>query len=354
MAMFLAMQQSVSSEFSVMSCSSTKIDRGGRGWDRGARIFLPPSLLDTILKMQDMGRAAFGEVMLFEVKNRDAVVHVGVQEFIAPEGECAIPTWMWNQLSISAERQHVTVTQVKLPKGGFVKFKPLQAEFMQTHNPKAILEKHLRGFAALTMGMVITIYYGDTPRPKRFDLEVVELHDKSGKKLRKGEGVCIIDSDISCDFDEGRVAMPAAAVVSAAASRHALSDSELKEVALIDDDKASASALPVTYFVGEGKRIKGSSVAPASGGGEAESTASSRAADPPAVCWKMQFHWYEGDQDRVPLAASAPASRASSAGGASRTSSASSAASDAPGSAASDGSDAPFSGAAHSLKPKRS
>jgi hypothetical protein len=79
MAMFLAMQQSVSSRFSVMSCSSTKIDRGGRGWDRGARIFLPPSLLDTILKMQDMGRAAFGEVMLFEVKNRDAVVHVGVQ-----------------------------------------------------------------------------------------------------------------------------------------------------------------------------------------------------------------------------------------------------------------------------------
>jgi hypothetical protein len=186
----------------------------------------------------------------------------------------------------------------------------------------------------------------------RFIAQVVELHDKSGKKLRKGEGVCIIDSDISCDFDEGRIAVPAAAVVSAAASRHTLSDSELKEVALLDDDSAS-SALPVTYFVGEGKRIKGSAAAPASGGGEAESTASSRAADPPALCWKMQFHWYEGDQDRVPLAASAPASRTSSAGVASRTSSASSAASDAPGSAASDGSDAPFSGAAHSLKPKR-
>ena len=85
MAMFLAMQQSITSKFSVMSCSSTKIDRGGRGWDRGARIFLPPSLLDTILKMQDMGRAAFGEVMLFEVKNRDAVVHVGVQVVFEPE-----------------------------------------------------------------------------------------------------------------------------------------------------------------------------------------------------------------------------------------------------------------------------
>ena len=66
----------------------------------------------------------------------------------------------------------MVVTQVRLPKGGFVKFKPLQPEFMQTHNPKAILEKHLRSFAALTMGMVITIFYGDPPRHKQFDLEV--------------------------------------------------------------------------------------------------------------------------------------------------------------------------------------
>jgi hypothetical protein len=79
---------------------------------------------------------------------------------------------MWNQLSIASERQRVTVTQVKLEKGSFVKFKPLQPEFMQTHNPKAILEKHLRSFAALTMGMVITIYYGDRDPLKRFDLEV--------------------------------------------------------------------------------------------------------------------------------------------------------------------------------------
>jgi ubiquitin fusion degradation protein 1 len=172
LANFLSMHQTATRDFSVMSCGSSKIDRGARGWDRGARIFLPPSLLDTILKMQDLGRIPVGEVMLFEVKNRDAVVHVGVQEFIAPEGVCAIPSWMWNQLSIASERQRVTVTQVTLERGGFVKFKPLQPEFMQTHNPKAILEKHLRSFAALTMGMVITIYYGERDPLKRFDLEV--------------------------------------------------------------------------------------------------------------------------------------------------------------------------------------
>jgi hypothetical protein len=56
--------------------------------------------------------------------------------------------------------------------GGFVKFKPLQTEFMRCHNPKAILMVNLRCFAALTMGMVITIFYGNPPKQKRFDLEV--------------------------------------------------------------------------------------------------------------------------------------------------------------------------------------
>ena len=171
MARFLSVQHS-SIQFNLLARSSARIDRDGsaRGWDHGARIFLPPSLLETLMiKMQD---APADEVMLFEVKNKDAVVHVGVQDFIAPEGVCGIPSWMWNQLGIAAEKQRVTVTQVALPNGGFVKFKPLQTEFMQTHNPKAILEKSLRSFAALTMGMVITIFYGEPPKQKRFDLEV--------------------------------------------------------------------------------------------------------------------------------------------------------------------------------------
>ena len=171
MARFLS-QSSMTLNLNVMACSHSSIDRGSRGYDRGARIFLPPSLLQTILTAQDMGRAAVGEVMLFEVKYKDAVVHVGVQEFIAPEGVCGLPSWMWNQLGVT-ERTRVVVTQVhSLPKGGFVKFKPLQAEFMQTHNPKAILEKHLRSFAALTMGMIITIFYGDGHKYTRYDLEV--------------------------------------------------------------------------------------------------------------------------------------------------------------------------------------
>jgi hypothetical protein len=202
---------------------------------------------------------------------------------------------------------------------------------------------------------------------KRVVPQVVELHDKSGKKLRKGQGVCIIDSDISCDFDEGRAAQVASAAPVAATSRFTLSDSELKEAATFDDDGPKAS-VPASLFVGAGKRIKGSLDTAASGSGAAEGSMSSTEAEPPAVCWKLQFHWYDGDQDKVaPSIASKTSSAPSS--GISRTnsapssgitaSSASSASSDSlsrtksAGPAASGATD-PFAGAAHSLKPKKS
>ena len=136
----------------------------------------------------------------------------------------------------------------------------------------------------------------------------MELHDKSGKKLRKGQGVCIIDGGISCDFDEGRPARAAAAAPVAATSRSSLitlSEFELKEVASPDEEvsKSCASAHAASLFVGTGKRIKGSSgpLAPSEAGGcsATESTGASRIAEQPAVCWKMQFHWYDGQQDRV-------------------------------------------------------
>jgi hypothetical protein len=364
-------QSSMTLNLNVMSCGSSQIDRGSRGWDRGARIFLPPSLLQTILTMQDMGRAAVGEVMLFEVKNKDAVLHVGVQEFIAPEGVCGIPSWMWSQLGITGERQRIIVSQVKLPKGGFVKFKPLQADFMQTHNPKAILEKHLRSFAALTMGMVITIFYGEDYKAKRFDLEVsslvplpfvpslnhfqvVELHEKSGKKLRKGQGVCIIDSDINCDFDEGRSKPVAAAAPAAAVSSHTLSAAERKLVAVSDDDDDSTpSSSSTSSFVGTGRRIKGGSVDVASGGTAAVLAIDSKCApatEPPALCWTLQFHWYDGQQDSVPphpadLTAATSRTSSASSDGVPRTKSG--------GSASSEVSDDPFHGSAHSLKHRK-
>jgi hypothetical protein len=51
-------------------------------------------------------------------------------------------------------------------------------------------------------------------------------------------------------------------------------------------------------FVGAVKGIKGSSDAAASGGGSAAGSIAPPEAEPPAVCWKLQFHCYDGDQDK--------------------------------------------------------
>ena len=183
--------------------------------------------------------------------------------------------------------------------------------------------------------------------------QVVELHDKSGKKLRKGQGVCIIDGGINCDFDEGRPARAAAAAPVAATSRLTLSEFELKEVAPPDEEisKSCASAPAASLFAVNSKRIKVSSgpLAPSEAGGctATESTGPSRIVDQPAVCWKMQFHWYDGQQDRVRNSSACVGSGTSSASsveGPSRTNSG--------GSAASDGSEDLFSGVGYLLKGK--
>jgi hypothetical protein len=261
------------------------------------------------------------------------------------------------------------------------------------------LEKHLRSFAALTMGMVITIFYGEHPRHKQFDLEVwltvlplfcsapltkfmfsfsqvVELHDKSGKVLRRGEGVCIIDSDISCDFDEGRQVQPAAAVVAPSPfeSRFALSAYELKKAAVSDDEDTDQAQLSAACaFVGTGKRIKaastsGSAVAEAAasfgGGAAADSMGQSAPNNRPALSWCLNFHWYDGQQDKVPpnpsdvqeaVSRVGSASSRSSSSAVSRTSSASSIASDASSRAKTAGDvDAnPFTGAPNKTKQKK-
>lgn len=208
---------------------------------------------------------------------------------------------------------------------------------------------------------------------------MVQLHDKSGKVLRKGEGVCIIDSDISCDFDEGRsvqAAAPAPAP-SPSESRLALSAYELKKVAADDDENEHLQPTAASAFVGAGKRIKAPSAAASSGAAAATTSGGAAASDSmgqpasmdhPALSWCLNFHWYDGQQDKVPTnpadvheapGRTGSAGSRSSAGSASRTSSASSVFSDAPprtksgGSTASDASDNPFAGAANKTKQKK-
>merc|ERR1719221_2171082 len=113
--------------------------------EKGNKIILPSSALDHLARLN------ISYPMLFEVSNPTAArrTHAGVQEFIAEEGTCYLPHWMMCNLVLQ-EGDLVRVTNTSLPKGTFVKLQPLTSDFLDIHNPRAVLENSLRNFATLT------------------------------------------------------------------------------------------------------------------------------------------------------------------------------------------------------------
>ena len=127
--------------------------------------------------------------MLFELRNEkeSRSSHCGVLEFVAEEGTCYLPYWLMQHLLLS-EGDIIKVTNTSLSKGTFVKLQPISKEFLEVHNPRAVLENSLRHFATLTKGDNIVINYNN----KKFEIEIVET--------RPAEAISIIEADIEVDF----------------------------------------------------------------------------------------------------------------------------------------------------------
>lgn len=79
------------------NCSSTAM--AGKDVDDGDKIFLPPSALDKLARMN------VEYPMLFELSSCgngvDKKTHCGVLEFSAEEGWCYMPFWMMQNLLVS-------------------------------------------------------------------------------------------------------------------------------------------------------------------------------------------------------------------------------------------------------------
>merc|ERR1719285_742021 len=82
----------------------------------------------------------------------------------------------------------VRITNTSLPKGNFVKLQPVSSEFLDIHNPRAVLENSLRNFATLTVGDCIVIDYNQ----KKFEIEIVEC--------KPAQAISIIEADVNVDF----------------------------------------------------------------------------------------------------------------------------------------------------------
>lgn len=152
--------------------------------ENGNKIILPSSALEHLARLN------ISYPMLFEIRNPARgghKSHGGVQEFSAEEGTCFLPYWLMQNLLLS-EGDLVRVCNTSLPKGKFVKLQPHASDFLEIHNPRAVLENTLRNFATLTVGDNIVINYNN----KRHEIEIIEA--------KPANAICIIEADVNVDF----------------------------------------------------------------------------------------------------------------------------------------------------------
>lgn len=154
--------------------------------ERGDKIVLPASCLDELSRMN------IQFPMMFQVTNPKVsrISHCSVLEFTAPEGNVYMPMWMMENLCLEPGNL-VTLRNVEMPKGTYVKLRPHATKFIELPNPKVVLEKALRTFSCLTQNDTITI---SPPGLGKFKLDVVEV--------RPGNRISIIETDVVLDFEE--------------------------------------------------------------------------------------------------------------------------------------------------------
>jgi hypothetical protein len=154
---------------------------------------------------------------LVNTKNGN-VVHAGIREFSAEEGEVELSPFLLEALGITEPKSRpasingkagrapgepidltedeeqlpqITVHAKQLPKGTYVRLRPLEAGY----NPedwKALLERQLReNFTTLTNGEILTVR-GSKSEEFRFLID---------KFAPDGDGICVVDTDLEVDIE---------------------------------------------------------------------------------------------------------------------------------------------------------
>lgn len=128
--------------------------------EKGDKILLPSSALQELFPLLN---SKTKDPMIFCLKNGAKITYCGVLQFVAEEGLCYIPNWMFNLLKFPQPGAQGTIALVNDMKKKFgnirhmIKLQPHQTKFIDMENPKAILEYQLRNFTCLHEGDTISI-----------------------------------------------------------------------------------------------------------------------------------------------------------------------------------------------------
>ncbi|KAF6201688.1 hypothetical protein GE061_004083 [Apolygus lucorum] len=150
----------------------------------GGKVVLPVSALHALTS-----RVAFLQKspLLFMISHGTKNTHCGVLEFTAEEGNVNVPSWILDTLQVKVG-DTVQISSVYLTKATFARFEPQSTDFLDISDPRAVLENHLRGFACLTEGDIIPIFYNN--RSYLFKVE----------ETKPAKAVCINECDMEVDF----------------------------------------------------------------------------------------------------------------------------------------------------------
>ena len=138
-----------------------------------------------------------------------SVVYAGIREFSAEEEAIGLSSFLYQSLGLrdgqeashgglsngdadhlSHEISKVTVHVQELPKGTFVRFRPLEAGY-DPEDWKSLLERYMRDtFTTLTKGEILSVHSGKE--------EYCFLVDKI---LPDGDAICIVDTDLEVDIE---------------------------------------------------------------------------------------------------------------------------------------------------------
>lgn len=156
--------------------------------------------------------------------NNDRVVYAGIREFSAEEGEIVLSGFLREalgleskstessangspardtdmvdgveQLEVNGDSIQITVHAKQLPKGTFVKLRPLEAGY-DPEDWKSLLEEHMRSnFTTLTNGEVLVVHGGRAANGKREEFRFLV----DGLKP-EGDGICVVDTDLEVDIE---------------------------------------------------------------------------------------------------------------------------------------------------------
>ncbi|THY18434.1 ubiquitin fusion degradation protein [Aureobasidium pullulans] len=123
--------------------------------------------------------------------NNGRVVYAGIREFSAEEGCATLSAFLWQALDLKEEGAHVTIHARQIPKGTFVKLRPLEAGY-DPDDWKALLEQHLRtNYTTLTRGEVLVV---PGPAREEFRFLVDSFQPES-------DAVCVVDTDLEVDIE---------------------------------------------------------------------------------------------------------------------------------------------------------